>query len=217
MFRRADNPILFTDRQAAGEQLAQAVVQEAQSIRSPYRMIVYALPRGGLPVALPIAQALNCPLDVLVAKKIVRPNDPELAIGAVTADGQVIRTASRLSIYPEEWQEAVELAQAKAKQQLEQFADRPNLRAEGVIALLVDDGIATGMTIAVAAKALREQNPQEIWICAPVAPAALVDTLHEWSDRVIVLATPDRFLSVSRFYQSFPQVSTEEALSYLKK
>jgi putative phosphoribosyl transferase len=217
MFRRTDNPILFTDRHAAGEQLAQAVVQEAQSVSPSYPMIVYALPRGGLPVALPIAQSLNCPLDVLVAKKIVRPNDPELAIGAVTADGHVLRTASRLSIYPEEWQEAVELAQAKAKQQLEQFAERPNLSAEGAIALLVDDGIATGMTIAVAAKALREQNPQEIWICAPVAPAALVDTLQQWCDRVIVLATPDRFLSVSRFYQSFPQVSTEEALSYLKK
>lgn len=217
LFQSAQNPILFSDRDTAGVQLAQAVLQEMQTVTEPHRSIVYALPRGGLPVALPVARSLGCPLDVLVAKKITRPSEPELAIGAVTADGHIIRTPTRLSIHADEWQEVVERAQAKAQQQLAQFAQRPGLSAEGAIAILVDDGIATGMTIAVAAKALREQHPREIWICAPVVPESMMDVLKQWGDRVIVLATPARFLSVSRFYQSFPQLSTEEALAYLNK
>ncbi|MBD2082802.1 phosphoribosyltransferase family protein [Leptolyngbya sp. FACHB-17] len=204
--------ILFDDRADAGRQLAQLALKEAQSLDASY--IVYALPRGGVGIGAAIAEALHCPLDILVAKKITRPQDPELAIGAVTADGQVLRSLNaRLS----GWQEALERAQTKAKEQLEQFRDRPDVTASGRIAILVDDGIATGMTISVAAKALREQQPQEIWICAPVAPAELIKRLYEYGDRVLVLATPEPFFSVSRFYRSFPQVELESAIADLKK
>lgn len=204
--------ILFDDRADAGRQLAQLVLNEVQSLDAP--CVVYALPRGGVGIGAAIAQALHCPLDILVAKKITRPQDPELAIGAVTADGQVLRS---LNVGPSDWQEALERAQAKAKEQLEQFRDRPNVIATDKIAILVDDGIATGMTISVAAKALREQQPQEIWICAPVAPAELIERLYEYGDRVLVLATPEPFFSVSRFYRSFPQVELETAISDLKR
>lgn len=204
--------ILFDDRADAGRQLAQLVLNEAQSLDASY--VVYALPRGGVEIGVAIAQALHCPLDILVAKKITRPQDPELAIGAVTADGHILRSSSaRLP----GWQEALERARIKAREQLEQFRERPNVTATGKIAILVDDGIATGMTISVAAKALREQQPQEIWICAPVAPAVLMKQLYDYADRVLVLATPDPFLSVSRFYRSFPQVELETAIADLKK
>ncbi|MBD1843176.1 phosphoribosyltransferase [Cyanobacteria bacterium FACHB-63] len=206
------NAILFDDRADAGRQLAQLVLNEAQSLDAP--CVVYALPRGGVGIGAAIAQALHCSLDILVAKKITRPQDPELAIGAVTADGQVLRS---LNVRLSGWQEALERAQTKAREQLEQFRDRPNVTATGKIAILVDDGIATGMTISVAAKALREQQPQEIWICAPVAPAELIKRLYEYGDRVLVLATPEPFFSVSRFYRSFPQVELETAISDLKK
>lgn len=204
--------ILFDDRADAARQLAELVLKESQSIEASF--VVYALPRGGVGIGAEIAQALDCPLDILVAKKITRPNDPELAIGAVTADGHILRSLN--SKLPD-WQEAVERAQNKAKRQLEQFQDRPNVTAAGKIALLVDDGIATGMTISVAAQALREQQPKEIWICAPVAPAVLVKRLYDYCDRVLVLAAPDPFLSVSRFYRSFPQVEIESAIADLKK
>jgi len=204
--------ILFDDRADAARQLAQVVLDEAQSLDASY--VVYALPRGGVGIGAEIAQALHCPLDILVSKKITRPQDPELAIGAVTADGHVLRSVSARVAG---WQEALERAQTKAKEQLEQFYDRPNVTATGKIALLVDDGIATGMTISVAAKALREQQPQEVWICAPVAPAVLVKRLYDYGDRVLVLAAPEPFLSVSRFYQSFPQVEMESAIADLKK
>ena len=208
----SSDAILFHDRADAAQQLAQAVLAEAQSLDASY--VVYALPRGGVKIGVAIAQALQCPLDVLVAKKITRPQDPELAIGAVTADGHVLRSSN--AKIPG-WQEALERAQIKAKEQLEQFRDRPNVTAIDKIALLVDDGIATGMTISVAARALREQQPQEIWICAPVAPASLIKRLYDYGDRVLVLAAPDSFMSVSRFYRSFPQVELESAIADLKK
>lgn len=214
--------VLFSDRTHAGEELAQAVLQAAEPLRASHRFVVYALPRGGLPVAAPIATALDCPLDVIVAKKVTRPDNPELAIGAVTADGHVLSAEAQLS--SEDWQQAVDRAKTKAQQQLEQFTDRSNASAENAIALLVDDGIATGMTMAVAAMSLREQHPQEIWICVPVAPGVAIESIRKWCDfkgnllcdRLIVLATPDPFWSVSRFYQSFPQVEMEEALMHLK-
>lgn len=208
------NPPLFKNRQAAGEELAQAVV--AQKPTPP--IIVYALPRGGIPIAEPVARRLGCPLDILVAKKITEPGNPELAIGAVTVDGHVIwaRHKPDWSANSELWQTAMHQARRKAQAQLAQLAPSgPGLAATGAIAILVDDGIATGMTMAVAAQALRDQAPAAIWICTPVAPLGLINCLHQWADRVIVLATPEPFWSVSRFYQEFPQVEIEEARAYL--
>jgi putative phosphoribosyl transferase len=210
----AKNSVLFVDRHEAGEKLSALVLQVVQTLDTPHRFIVYALPRGGIPVAVPVAEVLNCPLDVLVAKKITRPDNPELAIGAVTADGHVIRLGHHRVA---DWEDALERARTKAQKQLAQFTERPNVDPEGAIALIVDDGIATGMTISVAALSLRKQNPAEIWICAPVAPAELVEQLEQYCDRVIVLATPDPFYSVSRFYKSFPQVELEDAVLGLKK
>jgi len=232
---------LFADRQYAGQQLAEVVaVQIAQLHQAggaPPSTIAYALPRGGLPVAVPIARTLGCPLDVVVAKKITKPQNRELAIGAVTACGQVI-WSTQLVIDEPSLQEIQRLqAQEKAVSQLGQLApNRPavsldmgeillnhsplpkkELSPTGAIALLVDDGIATGMTMAVAVKALRLQDPAQIWICAPVAPKSLLEELHGWGDRVIVLATPELFGSVSRFYASFRQVQMKDALACLEK
>ncbi len=216
LFQGSDTT-LFVDRAQAGEKLAQAVLSAAQGLENA-RFIVYALPRGGLPVAEPVARSLNCPLDVIVAKKMTRPENPELAIGAVTADGQMITLRPRPSgESSEQWEQARQRAQKKAQQQLAQFVDRPDIDPEGAIALIVDDGIATGMTMAVAVKALRTCKPAEIWICAPVAPVEMVSALQQGCDRLIVLATPDRFQSVSRFYQVFTQVEMEEALACLKR
>jgi putative phosphoribosyl transferase len=213
---------LFCDRQEAGEKLAQAVLQEIEQLEllTPANPIVYALPRGGLPVAEPIARSLNCPLDVIVAKKVTRPENSELAIGAVTADGYVMRSRQTAFIQPRggSWRLALQEAQIKAQEQLEQFAaSRSQVDPKGAIAILVDDGIATGMTMAVAARALRAKRPAKIFICAPVAPLGLVNLLKHWGDRVIILAAPETFLSVSRFYAEFPQVEIEEALACLER
>ncbi|MBW4519893.1 MAG: phosphoribosyltransferase [Scytolyngbya sp. HA4215-MV1] len=221
-FRNSDSTVLFADRWEAGEKLAQVIQAELEELRSAQSAvppIVYALPRGGIPVAEPIARQLQCPLDLIVSKKITRPDNPELAIGAVTSDGYVLWADA----YTEGndplmlWAEALSHAQKKAQMQLARFAPScPQVTAKGALALIVDDGIATGMTMAVAAQALRDQHPAEIWICAPVAPASLMPFLRHWSDRVLVLETPEVFYSVSRFYAEFTQVETEIAIAYLQ-
>jgi putative phosphoribosyl transferase len=211
------DPVLFTDRTAAGVALAAAVQTEAQAWPDA-QFVVYALPRGGVPIGAPIARALNCPLEVVIAKKITRPDNPELAIGAVTADDQALwlHPPSDPSLPLKPWHlVALQQAQAKAQAQLAEFAPYTQLPSTNTIALLVDDGIATGMTVAVAAKALRARRPRALWICVPVAPSQLMPALQTWCDRLIVLATPDPFLSVSRFYQIFDQVETATALAYL--
>ncbi|BAU63139.1 phosphoribosyltransferase [Stanieria sp. NIES-3757] len=214
-----NSTMLFHDRSTAGCELAQLVHQQLLKLQNSRQMIVYALPRGGIPVAIPIAQQLNCPLDVIVAKKITTPTNRELAIGAVTNEGNILWTK------PEFWRdtnlrglkEAVIHAQEQAKKQALEFASsRLPLNPQGKIALIVDDGIATGMTMGVAAQYLKEQQVAEIWLCAPVAPPDLIPQLELWSNRVLVLATPDPFFSVSRFYHHFDQVSLTDAITMLK-
>lgn len=213
---------LFRDRICAGEQLAAAIRATVTELRSSgsVQPIVYALPRGGIPVAAQVARLLGCPLDVVVAKKISLPENPELAIGAVTADGQVLwakPTPFRRQNFPLR-QAALTEALNKARSQLAQLTPAcPQIDLQGAIAILVDDGIATGMTMAVAAQALRAQHPAEVWLCAPVAPPSLLPWLQQWVDRMIVLETPQSFFSVSSFYAEFPQVETEAALVYLQQ
>lgn len=214
---------LFRDRICAGEQLAAAIRATVIGLRSSgilVQPIVYALPRGGVPVAAQVARLLGCPLDVVVAKKISLPENPELAIGAVTADGQVLwakPTPFRRQNFPLR-QAALTEALNKARSQLAHLTPAcPQIDLQGAIAILVDDGIATGMTMAVAAQALRAQHPAEVWLCAPVAPPSLLPWLQQWGDRMIVLETPQSFFSVSSFYAEFPQVETEVALVYLQQ
>ncbi|MCT7950762.1 phosphoribosyltransferase [Ancylothrix sp. C2] len=211
---------LFCDRTDAGNQLAELVFDafnqlDTASIAPP---IVYALPRGGLPVAVPVARRLSCPLSVILAKKISRQENPELAIGACTAAGDVVWSPNRVvsKLNSQIRDSALQQAQQKAQAQMSQFAPvLPEVNPEGALVILVDDGIATGMTVAVAAKALRAQKPALLWVAAPVAPAEIHDSLCEWADCVLLLATPDRFFSVSRFYEQFPQVEMIEALACL--
>ncbi|MEG5139159.1 MULTISPECIES: phosphoribosyltransferase [unclassified Microcoleus] len=212
------NPF-FDDRADAGEKLAEAVEDELGqlnlSAQEAIKPIVYALPRGGLPVAVPIARRLGCALDVVVAKKITRPDNLEFAIGAATADGQVIWQKQKQHNLRLQ-KSALQQAENSAQSLLADLASgRPNVSAAGALAILVDDGIATGMTVAVAAKALLSQQPVALWICAPVAPLDLMDFLAEIADKSIILETPHPFYSVSRFYAQFPQVETAEALACL--
>lgn len=215
--------LLFRDRIDAGEQLAQAVslaLTQPPLSTIDAQPIVYALPRGGIPVGLPVAQLLKCPLSILVAKKISHPKNPELAIGAVSADGKVLWAEETPFYVPYSRSGKAALAEAiaKAQAQLAQLTPAcPTVNAEGAIAIVVDDGIATGMTMAVAAQALKAQNPAAILLCAPLAPRGLLPWLEQWGDRVIVLETPQSFMSVSRFYVDFPQVETEEAFVLLEQ
>jgi putative phosphoribosyl transferase len=216
---------LFADRTHAGELLAQVIhdVLTQQTIDSGVKPvpIVYALPRGGVPVAAPIARLLDCPLTIVVAKKISHPENPELAIGAVTTSGNVLWTDQKLFRLKNDarWREvALNKAINQAKSIEAQLVPAcPQVNAQGATLILVDDGIATGMTMAVAATALKNLSPAAVWLCTPVAPRKLLSWLGQWGDRTIVLETPEPFWSVSNFYAQFPQVDTLEVLLYLQQ
>lgn len=211
---------IFIDRQDAGDRLAQAAWSAITALSPDERLpcIVYALPKGGLPIAEPIARQLGCPLTVLVAKKITAPSNQELAIGAVTADGQVIWARNMPRSLEVDRDQALHQAQQQSRLQQAQFLTaHPGYSPGGAIALVVDDGIATGMTMAAAVQSLKVRGAAQVWICAPVAPLDLMPSLRSLCDRVLVLATPTPFYNVGRFYQAFPQVSMEEALECLQR
>ncbi len=216
---------LFADRTHAGEELARVIhdVLTQQTIDSGVKPvpIVYALPRGGVPVAAPIARLLDCPLTIIVAKKISYPENPELAIGAVTTSGNVLWTDQKL-FRPKNETRSREVALNKALDQAKFLEAQlipacPQFNAKDATLILVDDGIATGMTIAVAATAMKALSPAAVWLCTPVAPQKLLPWLEQWGDRTIVLQTPEPFRSVSNFYREFPQVDTLEVLVYLQQ
>ncbi|MEH2083893.1 MAG: phosphoribosyltransferase family protein [Nostoc sp.] len=204
--------LLFANRTHAGELLARVIhdILTQQSIDSGVKpvSIVYALPRGGVPVAAPIARLLDCPLTIVVAKKISHPGNPELAIGAVTTSGNVLWTDQKIfrPKHDMRWREvALNKAMNQAKYLETQLIPAcPQLNAEDATLILVDDGIATGMTVAVAATAMRALSPAAIWLCTPLVPQKLLPWLEQWGDRTIVLETPEPFWSVSNFYTEFP-------------
>jgi putative phosphoribosyl transferase len=210
----------FHDRFDAARQLARILDRELtkrENAGITLTPVIYALPCGGVPLAATIAHQLDYPLDVLVAKKITTVENRELAIGAVTAKGTTIWSEThfftKLSLCT--LQEALVRALHKAEELAAKFAPfRPqNLDNLEKMAIVVDDGIATGLTMKVAVEELKqEKTTKEVWICAPVAPADLVPHLQQWADKAILLKTPAFFCSVSRFYENFPQISVEEAI-----
>ncbi len=211
-----DTP-LYQDRWSAGEALAEQVAASLEDKNVVVR--VYALPRGGIPVAFPIAQKLECPLEVLAAKKITLPPQSELALGAVTPDGTTVWAdfLPRKQYNQQELEQARREAESSAIAQQEEFNPYcPSAPVENAIVILVDDGIATGMTMLTAVEALRKQQPAQIWIATPVAPPEVKKQFEQVCDQVIICHTPDPFLSVGRFYAKFPQTSTQEVISYLQ-
>ena len=202
---------VFEDRYTAGLQLAEMIVNA-----KPVHPIIYAIPRGGVVVAAPISQRLGCPLDVAIAKKVVLPTNPETALGAVTAEGYMLDMGKEYCT-PSEWTHALQYARSKAEVLLHTFQPfRPPLEIAGSTAILVDDGIATGATIAVIAAAMRIQPYKEIWLTSPVAPLRMPKAITSRIDKVIILECPEIFASVSHFYRHFSEVTTSEALSYFK-
>ncbi len=212
---------IFRDRADAGTKLAEVIFSnfchEKLTTDSEFNPIVYALPRGGLPVAVPVARRLGCPLSVVVAKKITLPSNPELALGAITADGCIVWSKQKPRSLRVQ-SALIQKAQQKALYQLEKLSvGKPEISSLDKLAILVDDGIATGMTMIAAVKSIQLQKPNAVWICVPVAPPELLPDLRECCDRLIVLKTPRPFLSVSRFYTEFTQVETEVALACLQQ
>ena len=206
----------FTDRHEAGRQLAERLL-----LLKDKRVVVLALPRGGVPVGFEIARALAAPLDLVLVRKIGAPDQEELAIGAI-ADGKDPELVTDPALVAALDVSAEYLVDAKsaALQEIERrrgvyLGARQPADVVGCTAIVVDDGIATGATMLAALRATRRRNPARLVLAVPVAPKHTLERLRREVDEVVCLDTPADFFAVGQFYAEFPQLRDEEVIALL--
>ena len=211
-------PILpLHNRSEAGRYLAQALLHHA----GRDDVMILALPRGGVPVAIEVASALNAPLDLMLVRKLGTPGQEELAMGAIAQGG--VRVINRDVVetlrISEDVITAVERRERKEleRRQRAYRGDRPppNLRGKRVI--LIDDGLATGATMRSAIKAVRTRAPAMIVVAVPLAPEETVAVLEQEADEVVCLTTPEPFVAIGCWYHDFPQASDGEVRDLLAR
>lgn len=208
--------MIFEDRPQAGTELAGHLKHLRE--KSP---IVLALPRGGVVVAYPVARALEAPLEVIIARKLGAPGHEEFGFGAIGPGGvRVINesAARYLGLTPADIDRVArrELAEMNRRTQKYQQQRRP-VDLAGRTVVLVDDGLATGVTARAAIVAIRQKQPEKIVLAVPVAPAETVQELSPEVDELVCLATPPNFQAIGQWYARFDQVSDDEVLDLLER
>ena len=182
--------------------------------------LVLGIPRGGVVTAAEVARVLGLPLDVALARKVGAPGNPELAIGAVGPDGAAVIDAdlARRVGASDEWlARAVEVEQREVEQRQRRFRDdRPPLDVAGRLAIVVDDGVATGSTAAAVGRWLAGAGAARRVLAVPVAPPQTAQRLGDAFDEVLVLASPQAFFAVGEFYADFRQVTDDEVRRLLQ-
>jgi len=208
--------MLFQDRFEAGRILASRLSQFAHR----NDVIVLGLPRGGIPVAFEVAKALNSPLDVFVVRKLGVPGREELAMGAIASGIRVVNRAvvDALGIKNDEIEEAATEQRAELERREREYRNgRPMLDVHDRTVILIDDGLATGSSMLVAAMALRKREPARIVIAVPVAAPSTCEELESEADQVVCAITPEPFLAVGHWYRDFRQTSDDEVHKLLDR
>ncbi len=204
----------FRDRRHAAELLAEAL--RPLGLVSP---VVLGIPRGGVVVADVLAERLGGTMDVILARKIGAPGNPEFALGAVAETGEVIlqpyayRYAGEAYIRNEVARQLRVIEERRAKYR----AVRPKEPLAGREVVLTDDGMATGSTVEAALAAVRAEAPSRVVVAVPVAPPDAVERIRDKAEVVVVLSTPPDFTAVAAYYDVFPQVEDDEVIALLAK
>lgn len=204
----------FIDRTEAGEILAAKLQKFTAG-----GVVIYALPRGGVETAAAVARLLDVPLDLIIARKIAHPANQEYAVGAVTETGPAIWNEAEKAGLDDAWlrrAEAEERAEAKRRRRT-YLAGRTSINAKDRLAVLVDDGIATGLTMQAAVAAIKQQQPSKIIVAVPCAPQDAIDDLREQGvDDCIVLTDTYTYTgAVGAYYVNFPQLSDKDVTDLL--
>jgi putative phosphoribosyl transferase len=208
--------IMFINRKEAGRSLAGRL----EHLRGE-DLVVLGLPRGGVPVAYEVAVALEAPLDVIVVRKLGVPGDPELAMGAIGEGGVRIVNESVLSMAGVRG-EQLRKVEERERKELERRArlfrgEQERVPLAGRVALIVDDGIATGSTVRAAAQVARAQGAARVVVAAPVAPTETRSRLEADADEVVLVETPEPFFAIGQFYVDFTQTADEEVTDILTR
>ena len=208
--------MLFKNRQHAGQVLA----RQLDHYRGHREVLVLALPRGGVPVAFEVADALCVLLDVLTVRKLGLPGDEEYAMGAIAEDGVLVRNLSvaEVQIPPDAVAEVITREQAELVRRKQLYrGTHPPLPVEKHIVILVDDGMATGSTMRAAVRAVRQKNPARIVVAVPVAAPEVCESFRDEVDELICVLTPDSFRAVGQWYQDFDQTSDAQVQALLEE
>ena len=206
----------FENREDAGWRLAERVKYVA--LVDP---LVLAIPRGGIEVAAPLGQALGADVDVVLSRKLRAPNQPELALGAVSETGEVFLNDHGNAIvaggraYIEE-ERSRQMAEIERRRRMFREA-RPQAPMKGRSVIVTDDGIATGSTMIAALRTVRAAGAKEIIVAVPVAPGDTLERIRPLCDRLICLYEPENFWAVGQFYRHFDQVSDERVFDLLRR
>ena len=204
---------MFLDRTDAGKRLAEAL---SKYKREP--VVVYALPRGGVVLGVEVARALDAPLDLIVVRKIGHPLQAEYAIGAVAEDGFVVTNPDEVAALSKAWLDratAAELKEAQRRRMLF-LQGRKSVVVSDKIAIIVDDGLATGLTMRAAIHQIRQRSPRKVVVAVPVAAAETVEKIRADVDDLVVLYIPRGwFGAIGAFYQNFDQVSDDEVMTLI--
>jgi putative phosphoribosyl transferase len=209
--------MLFQDRHEAGRHLAAKLLHYA----GRDDVVVLALPRGGVPVGFEVARALGAPLDVFLVRKLGVPGQPELAMGAIASGGVRVlneRVMSVLGITAEELDRVTAAELEELERREREYRDgRPPVDVTGRVAILVDDGLATGASMRAAVEALRRRNPGRSVVAVPVgAPETCADLGRE-ADEVICSQEPPEFYAVGLWYENFAQTTDDEVRQLLAR
>src|SRR5437870_4761522 len=205
----------FPNRPEAGRLLAEKLVQYA----GRDDVVVLGLPRGGVPVAYQVARRLGAPLDVFIVRKLGVPGFEELAAGAIASGGVRVLNQDVVRAIPHA-EEAIEAVTARETAELERREQiyregRPPPELRGRIAILVDDGLATGATMRAAVKALRQREVAKIVVAVPVGPPDTCHEIEEQADETICLSMPEFFQAVGQYYDDFSQTTDEDVRQLL--
>ena len=205
----------FSDRADAGRRLAEVLA--TRSLAAP---VVYALPRGGVPVACEIALALKAPMDLMLVRKIGAPDEPELALAAVAEGGVLVvnEAVRRLAGVDDAW---LDQARRGAMREIERrravyLGARPRIDPKHRTAIVVDDGLATGATARAAIRALRAAGAERVILAAPGGSPDVVAALGRETDEVVCLTTPDDFIGVGAAYADFHQLTDAETIALVE-
>lgn len=206
----------FENRIDAGRRLARLL----GDYRDRGDVIVLALPRGGVPVALEVARWLGAPMDLMLVRKLGVPGHEELAMGAIASGARVLNeeVIANCGISEFDLERETRAEQAELKRRARRYrGDRPWPQLENRCVILVDDGIATGATMAVAARAIREQGPAELVIAVPVAPPSTIERFASLADRFVCPLQPPSFWAIGAWYRDFTQLSDEQVIEMMRQ